>query len=156
MDVNNIISVLRREMGLDEAAANERAYAMLATIKSKHPRLKIALVVIENQAVTVCLKNGTHVRFDPLFPVPVWRYPSKARAKNPKWTYSLYEPLVQISGLMLERSLLTGSRADERCAQRVRKIDEEITTVLEKHYTNSIKELEDRVHNAYAAEDGDI
>jgi hypothetical protein len=77
MEAKDIVNILRTEKGLSEAEANERAHAMLATVKGKHPRLEITAVVIEGALTIVCLANGTQVKFDPSLPVPVWKYPAE-------------------------------------------------------------------------------
>lgn len=56
---------------------------MLATIRNRHPRVKIRQVTVENEIITVTLVNDTRVRFDPAFPVPVWEYPEEKRNTSP-------------------------------------------------------------------------
>lgn len=137
MEVNEIITVLRREKNLNEADASEQAYAMLATVKSKHPRLAITAVVVEGQATTLCLKNGTQVKFDPSLPVPIWKYSEGARSTNPHPKYyNRSVTKVLDKAFDLEDTIKDASSAEEK-----RKAKKELAALLLSRKVSSVDEL---------------
>jgi hypothetical protein len=149
MDVKDIIVALRREKNLDEASASEQAYAMLATVKGKHPRLKLTAIVNDGQITTLCLENGTQVKFDPSFPVPVWKYHDGARTTDPKRQNSLiFRSLDRIDGLE-RKALFARSEAGKQEAR------EAIATIVKQCGASSVDELRKRVFAAALAERGE-
>jgi len=136
IEIKDIVACLRRELGLNEAPANERAHAMMATITSKHPRLKLTAVVVDRQTVTICLANGTQVKFDPTMPVAVWKYPEGKRTAHPKARErALSRDLYAIEELQNELDNLIFTDKD---ANRKR-----IQAILMKHGVKTIQELEE-------------
>lgn len=136
MEVKDIINLLRNEKGLTEAEANERAHAMLATVKGKHPRLEITAVVIEGNLTIVCLANGTQAKFDPSLPVPIWKYPEGKRASHPK-SFDRSMMRLMDKAIELERdSRRASSEADRQKAKK------ELALIFKKWKVSSLDELE--------------
>jgi len=149
MDIRDIIATLRREKNLSEAQASKQAYTMVATIRGKHPRLKITAIVIDEQCMTVCLKNGVQVKFGPSFPVPVWKYHERARTMHPKRkTTSYFSTLAYIYSL--QRRILFAK--DEVTKVEVQA---EIDAILKRCGAKSVEKLEERMETAAAAERGE-
>jgi hypothetical protein len=142
MEINEIIAVLRREKNLNEADASEQAYAMLATVKSKHPRLEITAVVVDGQTTTLCLKNGTQAKFDPSLPVPIWKYAEGKRSTHPK---SLDRSMMSLmdKAIDLEHDAKKASSAQER-----QQAAEKLAAILNKWKVTSVDELETAVEES--------
>jgi hypothetical protein len=149
MEIKDIIAALRRGTELTEADASEKAYAMVATVKGKHPRLKISAVVVDGLNTTICLANGTQIKFDPTLPVPIWKYPESMQRMNPKTkATSFVNVLNRLYYLQLTAKY--GKTTKEKEAAQI-----ELDAILKKRGAKSIDELETRIHGALAAERGE-
>ncbi len=139
MEINKIISLLRNEKKLSQAAASERAYAMMANILGRHPRSVVTTLVFEKEVVVVCLKNGTQVKFDPKTPVPIWKYNAGKKSTASRSGIPYANILHRISKIKLE--LLKNNISEELRAN----LQEELDNILKKRGAKSVEELEDRI-----------
>ncbi len=146
MEVKDVITLIRQKKNLSEAKASEQAYTMFATVRARHPRLTITDVMVDEQAVTLCLKNGTQVMFDSLLPVPVWKYHRNARGTSFKHGCVSLDKFSDLIKMLEFKSKFAESDEVKR------EVDDEIAAVLKTCSASSIKELKKRILLAIRAE----
>ncbi len=136
MEAKDIVNILRNEKDLSEAEANERAHAMLATVKGRHPRLEITALVIEGTLTIVCLANGTQAKFDPSLLVPIWKYPEGKRTAHPKsFDRSVWN-------LMAKAIDLNDDSKNASSKEARQKAGKELAVIFKRWGVNSLDELE--------------
>jgi hypothetical protein len=145
MEIADMTKKFRKEKGLSEAASLEMAHAMMATVSGKHPRLKITAMVIEGDTTIIVLSNDVQVKFDPSFPVAIWKYPTDT-SQNPEFALDMEKR----SGVSKRNKI---DKIVDRDIDRYRTATPEAKAViLRRHKASSIEELETREVRIIASE----